>query len=198
MILVIDNYDSFVYNLARYFECAGQETKIMRNDDITIQEIIDLAPDGIVLSPGPCSPNEAGICIDLVQNLGAHIPILGVCLGHQVIGQAYGGNTVRAPKPVHGKSSQITHSGTGLFHDLPSLMNVGRYHSLVTQIQPSHDLIVDAIGDHKIVMAMHHKTHPVYGIQFHPESILTEYGIEIIENFISITQQFKSDNKQAA
>lgn len=198
MILVIDNYDSFVHNLARYFEWSGEAVKVVRNDKITIEEIIALDPDAIVLSPGPCSPNEAGICLKLVEKLAAHIPILGVCLGHQVIGQVYGGITTRAPAPVHGKSSLIKHYGTGIFENLPGFINVGRYHSLITNIQTSADLIIDAVSEDNIVMALHHKNYPVYGVQFHPESILTEYGIEIVQNFINIIYQSKRFSKQAA
>ncbi|MFP4313267.1 MAG: anthranilate synthase component II [Alphaproteobacteria bacterium] len=198
MYLIIDNYDSFVHNLARYFECTGQNTKVVRNDKITIEEIYSLAPEAIILSPGPCSPNEAGICLEIVENLGASIPMLGVCLGHQVIGQVYGGVTMRAPVPVHGKASLITHDKTGLFENLPSPFKVGRYHSLITQPVNSRDLEFDAHSEDGVIMALHHTQYPVYGVQFHPESILTEYGIEVIQNFVNIAQAYNSQTKRAA
>lgn len=196
MILVIDNYDSFVYNLARYFECAGQETHIIRNDEMNCAQIKALAPLAIVLSPGPCSPDEAGICLEVVRELGGEIPILGVCLGHQAIAQAYGWKTVRAPHPVHGKSSAIVHEGTRLFKGVSSPLSVARYHSLMAQPDRNNDDLIelahfnqDAQND-SIIMALHHKIHPVYGVQFHPESILTENGDVIIANFIQLAKQW--------
>ena len=198
MILVIDNYDSFVYNLARYFEREGTQTKTVRNDEISMNEIIALNPMAIVISPGPCGPAEAGLSINIVKELGPTIPILGVCLGHQVIGEVYGGKTIRANKPVHGKASQITHNRKGLFHGLPAFMNVGRYHSLITDIKNTNDLVIDALNEDKIVMAMHHKYHPVYGLQFHPESILTDFGAPIIRNFIQIAMQWQENTQKAA
>lgn len=198
MFLVIDNYDSFVHNLARYFERVGVETRVVRNDALSVEQIRDMAPEAIILSPGPCSPNEAGICLDVVRELGASIPMLGVCLGHQVIGQVYGGDTVRAKTPMHGKASQISHNGEGIFHGLPNFFKVGRYHSLVSDIRGSSELVIDALSDDMSIMAMHHKTHPVYGVQFHPESILTEYGIEIVRNFTAIALAQNAQTKQAA
>lgn len=190
MILIIDNYDSFVYTLARYSRKAiddTEEIKVIRNDKITVKEIKHLKPKAIIISPGPCAPKQAGICIDLIKELGSTIPILGVCLGHQAIAEAYGGKTVRAPAPVHGKASTITHNRTApLFHTLPEKFKAGRYHSLMADIKNAPDLIANAHSD-GIIMAMHHKTHPVFGIQFHPESTLTPNGYEIIENFLTFT-----------
>lgn len=196
MILVIDNYDSFVHNLARFIERAGHATQILRNDEITIEEIEALNPSAIVLSPGPKTPKEAGICIEIVKQLGAHIPILGVCLGHQAIGEACGGQTARG-KPMHGKSTEIEHDGTGVFEGLPSPMHVGRYHSLVTQGDFT-DLHVNAKSQSGIAMSIQHKTWPVYGVQFHPESILTPHGFDIIRNFVKIVEEWQSLNRNPA
>lgn len=203
MILVIDNYDSFVYNLARYVEQEGRKTRVIRNDAITLAEIRALSPRAIILSPGPCSPDEAGICLDLVRALGAEFPILGVCLGHQVIGQAYGGSTERASAPMHGKASAIIHDGEGLFSGIPSPMIVGRYHSLITNIAAVPDLIPLAYvegegGEQGTLMALAHKTHPVYGVQFHPESILTEQGGELMRNFLALADLFHEKKRDAA
>lgn len=201
MILVIDNYDSFVHNLARYFECAGAVVRIVRNDAMNCDDIRRMKPDGIVLSPGPCTPDEAGICMEIVRQLGAEIPVLGVCLGHQAIGQAYGLQTVRAPQPMHGKSSLITHAGEGVFNGLPAPMRVGRYHSLIALTNDTQAL--DASGLEilaqtlepadvpPLAMALRHRTHPVYGVQFHPESILTENGLELVCNFLNIVKAWK-------
>ena len=185
MILVIDNYDSFVYNLARYVEKLGYSYAVHRNDKITINEIAALNPVAVIISPGPCAPQDAGISIEIVKQLGDTIPILGVCLGHQAIGEAYGGKTIRATKPIHGKSSQIEHDGSGLFHNLPSPMDVGRYHSLITDISDCNDLVVTAVSEANEIMALQHQEHPVFGVQFHPESVLTAQGIDLIKNFIN-------------
>lgn len=198
MILVIDNYDSFVHNLARYFECEGQEVRVVRNDAITLEEVRALNPLAIVLSPGPCSPNEAGVCLDTVREFGAEYPILGVCLGHQAIGQAYGGMVLRAARPVHGKASVITHEGAGLFASVKSPLSVARYHSLIADITGAHDLRALALTSEGEVMAVAHKTHPVYGVQFHPESILTEQGDLIVRNFIKIAQAFRAQKDRKA
>ncbi len=192
MILVIDNYDSFVHNLARYFEREGQAVRVVRNDAITVEEVRALDPLAIVLSPGPCSPNEAGICLDVVRKLGADFPILGVCLGHQAIGQAYGGMILRAARPVHAKASGITHDGTGIFTGIKSPLNVARYHSLIADIMGAPDLKALAVTGEGEVMAIAHKIHPVYGVQYHPESILTEQGDVIVRNFIKIAQNFRT------
>ncbi len=195
MILIIDNYDSFVYNLARYVRKLGFESDVLRNDKITLEEIERNLPDAIIISPGPCTPKEAGISIDLVQRLGHKTPILGVCLGHQVIGEAYGGQTRRAQKPVHGKSSAITHNGSVLFKNIPSPVNVGRYHSLITDISQDIPLVVTARSDIDEIMAVQHCTYPVFGVQFHPESILTEQGLNIIENFMKYAQIWQAEKR---
>jgi len=192
MILVIDNYDSFVHNLARYFEREGQAVRVVRNDAITVDEVRALDPLAIVLSPGPCSPNEAGICLDIVRELGADYPLLGVCLGHQALGQAYGGMVLRAARPVHGKASVITHDGTGIFAGIKFSLKVARYHSLIVDITGAPDLEALAVTGEGEVMAIAHKTHPVYGVQYHPESILTEQGDVIVRNFIEIAQSFRA------
>lgn len=195
MFLVIDNYDSFVHNLARYFEIGGVNTRVVRNTDITIDEIKDINPDAIILSPGPCTPKEAGICIKAVKTFGQTTPILGVCLGHQAIGEAYGDNTSRADTPVHGKASTITHDGTDLFKNIPTPIKVGRYHSLMIERKKSSPLNITAKTEADEIMAVHHKTHPVYGVQFHPESVLTEHGQDIVNNFIAIAKQWHTLNK---
>lgn len=193
MILIIDNYDSFVYTLARYVQKLGGEAIVKRNDEISIDEIIALAPQAIILSPGPCAPDQAGICIELVRQLGSSTPILGVCLGHQAIGEAYGGSTIRAQKPVHGKSGIINHDGSGLFNNLPPEFEAGRYHSLVTDLTNCDQLKVTATSKGADeIMAIQHVEHPVFGVQFHPESILTENGLEIISNFLNFAN-YKGD-----
>lgn len=189
-ILVIDNYDSFAHNLARYFRLHGETTQIVRNDAITVGEIHAESPKAIILSPGPCSPAEAGICKKAIQRFGRKIPILGVCLGHQCIGEVYGGTTIRAPYPFHGKASTITHQGSGLFENIPSPMRVGRYHSLISQIPDECDLSVTATSEDQIIMAMQHKHFPVYGVQFHPESILTDHGHILVQNFLKVAKQW--------
>lgn len=189
-IIIIDNYDSFVHNLARYVTITGASATIIRNDAATVDGIAAMQPDGIIISPGPKSPKDAGICIDLIRTLGHATPILGVCLGHQAIGDAYGGSTVQTPTPTHGQATTITHTGSALFHDIPSPFEGGLYHSLATSITTAPDLTPTAhAGD--TIMAVQHKTHPVYGIQFHPESILTPFGQDIIQNFINIVISYK-------
>lgn len=190
MLLLIDNYDSFVYNLAHYFGELGAEVNVRRNDQLTADEAIKLRPDYIVLSPGPCTPNEAGICLDLIARAAASkIPLLGVCLGHQAIGQAFGGNVVRAQKPMHGKISQIKHKGDSVFRGLPSPFAATRYHSLVVAREnlPAN-LIVTAETDDDTIMGLRHKTLPIHGMQFHPESIATEHGHQMLKNFMSAAQ----------
>jgi anthranilate synthase/aminodeoxychorismate synthase-like glutamine amidotransferase len=185
MILLIDNYDSFVYNLARYVRELGDVPVVRRHDAISIAEITALAPSHIVISPGPCSPKEAGISTDVVRRLGPTIPILGVCLGHQCIGEAYGGEIVRARRPMHGKTSHVTHTGAGLFAGLPNPFVATRYHSLV--IAPGSvppELRVTATSEDGEIMAVEHVEHPVVGVQFHPESVLTEHGYRILERFL--------------
>jgi len=194
MIIVIDNYDSFVQNLARYIRLCNEETRIIRNDEMSITDIAALAPDAIVISPGPCAPQNAGICIELIKQLGDTLPILGICLGHQAINEAYGGATMRG-EPTHGRASAITHNGEGVFAALPSPMQGGRYHSLITDIPNNSPLGVIARDENDTVMAIQHKTNPVYGVQFHPESILTENGLALIQNFVTIAKDFQT--KQA-
>ena len=198
MYIVIDNYDSFVHNLARYFELAGVETRVMRNDEITIKEIKALSPEALILSPGPCKPESAGICIEAVKKLGKTLPILGVCLGHQAIGEAYGAKTTRAEPPVHGKASLITHDKNGLFDALPSPMAVGRYHSLHVELPKKSALQITAKTDDGEIMAIAHNTHPVYGVQFHPESVLTSHGQEIVDNFVQIVKNLHKNKESAA
>ena len=186
MILLIDNYDSFVYNLARYVAELGEEAVVRRNDAITLEEIPRLQPSHIIISPGPCSPAEAGISTELVQRFGGSIPILGVCLGHQCIGAAYGGEIVRAKRPMHGKTSRIHHRGEGIFAGLPSPFLATRYHSLV--IAPESvppELRVTATAEDGEIMAVAHATHPVVGVQFHPESVLTEHGYRMLDQFLT-------------
>ena len=185
MILLIDNYDSFVHNLARYVRELGGEPLVRRHDAIGIADIAALAPSHIIISPGPCSPAEAGISTEVVRRLGASIPILGVCLGHQCIGAAYGAEIVRAGRPVHGKTSRIHHLGEGIFEGLPSPLVATRYHSLV--IAPASvpaGLRVIATAEDGEIMAVRHAEHPVHGVQFHPESVLTEHGYQMIERFL--------------
>ncbi|MCB1839215.1 MAG: aminodeoxychorismate/anthranilate synthase component II [Alphaproteobacteria bacterium] len=196
MILVIDNYDSFVYNLARYVERLGGSYEVRRNDAITLEEITEMNPDTLILSPGPCAPEQAGICVEAVRRFAPDIPILGVCLGHQAIGEAFGGITVRAEKPVHGKSTAIEHDGTGLFRDLPNPMKIGRYHSLVTQLPKETPLVVTARAANGEIMAMQHKNFPTYAVQFHPESVLTPTGIDLLYNFVIMADEWNR-NRQA-
>jgi anthranilate synthase component 2 len=188
MLLLIDNYDSFTYNLAQYLGELGQEVRVERNDRITVAEIAALAPERIVISPGPCTPNEAGISLQVITELSGKFPIFGVCLGHQAIGQAFGGRVVRAPKVMHGKTSPILHDGTGLFRGIPSPMQATRYHSLV--VEPSSlppVLKVNARTAEGEIMALRHTTLPVWGVQFHPESILTLDGKQLLRNFLEAT-----------
>lgn len=188
MILLIDNYDSFVHNLARYLRRLGQETIVVRNDNTTPAEVIERRPVAIVLSPGPCTPDEAGCSLELVRQGAGKLPILGVCLGHQTIGQAFGGRVIRARQPVHGQASRVHHGGSGIFAGLPSPLMVGRYHSLVVEEESlSSELEVTARTDDGLVMAMAHRRWPIFGVQFHPESILTESGYAILENFLRLT-----------
>ena len=191
MILVIDNYDSFTYNLVQYLGDLGETPEVRRNDALTVDEVGALRPRAIVLSPGPCTPAEAGITVPVVRRWGAEIPILGVCLGHQAIGEAYGGRVVRAGRVMHGKTSPIVHDGTELFEGLPSPLPVMRYHSLV--VEPDTlpaELVVTAYAadDRSEIHALRHRTHPVWGVQFHPESILTEGGRRILANFLALAR----------
>ena len=186
MLLMIDNYDSFTYNLVQYFGQLGEQVAVYRNDQITLDDIEVLAPSRIVISPGPCTPSEAGISLELVREYGAAIPILGVCLGHQSIAQAYGGRIVRAGKLMHGKTSMISHQADGMFSDIPNPFQATRYHSLVVDASSLPDCfrVTARAEDDCEIMAISHKEHPVEGVQFHPESVLTQYGHKLLQNFI--------------
>ena len=186
MILVIDNYDSFTYNLVQFLGELGYTVEVRRNDAVTLAEIAAMKPDQIVISPGPGTPDDAGISVDLIQRFHQEIPILGVCLGHQAIGQAFGGQVVRAHKVMHGKTSTVEHNKKGVFHNLPSPLTATRYHSLIVQEPLPDCLEITARGKDAEVMALRHKEYPVVGVQFHPESILTEYGHEMLRNFVQI------------
>ncbi len=184
-ILVIDNYDSFTYNLVQYLGELGQEIEVVRNDKATVEEIAAMKPDRIVISPGPCTPNEAGVSMDLVREIGPKIPILGVCLGHQAIGQALGGKVVRAPVLMHGKTSEIKHHGEGVFRGLPSPLTATRYHSLIIERESLPEcLTITAETEDGTIMGVKHKEWPLEGVQFHPESVLTTTGKDLLRNFI--------------
>ncbi|HEV7992767.1 MAG TPA: aminodeoxychorismate/anthranilate synthase component II [Gemmatimonadaceae bacterium] len=189
MLLVIDNYDSFTYNLVQYLGELGAEVLVRRNDEVSVEEVGALAPAGIVLSPGPCAPAQAGVTVDVIRAWGATTPILGVCLGHQAIGEAYGGRVVRAAKAVHGKTSRIAHDGSDLFAGLPSPLQVGRYHSLTVEratLPDSLQVTATAESDPTEIHAVRHVTHPVWGVQFHPESVLTPDGKQLLRNFLGL------------
>jgi anthranilate synthase component II len=184
MLIVIDNYDSFTYNLVQYLGELGQEIKVFRNDQVTLEEIKALDPDHIVISPGPGDPNDGGISNDVLHEFGPTTPILGVCLGHQCIGHVSGGKIVRAPRLMHGKTSRVYHNGDGLFTGVPSPFQATRYHSLIIEEPIPDDLAVTAFTRDGEVMAVRHKNQPTVGVQFHPESILTEHGKRILQNFL--------------
>jgi anthranilate synthase/aminodeoxychorismate synthase-like glutamine amidotransferase len=184
MIVVIDNYDSFTYNLVQYLGELGAELQVFRNDQVTLDEIKALAPEKIVISPGPGDPDDGGISNDLILEMGQTTPVLGVCLGHQCIGQVYGGKVSRAPRLMHGKTSAVYHHGRGLFNGVPSPFNATRYHSLIVEEPLPDSLQVTAFTREGEVMGLHHKEYPVVGVQFHPESILTEHGKRILKNFL--------------
>jgi anthranilate synthase component II len=187
MILVIDNYDSFTYNLVHYLNELGAETLVRRNDVVSVADALALKPEAVLLSPGPCTPNEAGICLELIERAPADLPILGVCLGHQAIGQTFGGEVIRARSVMHGKVSQISHDGRGVFAGIPSPFTAARYHSLsVKRDSVPADLEVTAWTDDGEVMGVQHKTRPIFGVQFHPESIATQYGHELLDNFLKL------------
>ena len=197
MILMIDNYDSFVYNLVHYFEELDEEIIVKRNDEITIDDIKILNPEIIVLSPGPCSPNEAGICIETVKYFKGIIPILGICLGHQTIGQVFGAKIVKAIEPVHGKVHRITHDNKGVFTNLKNPLNVTRYHSLVVERETLPDkLEISAETKEGEIMGLRHKDYMIEGVQFHPEAVLTEYGHELLQNFITLAREKSSNLKE--
>ena len=190
MVLMIDNYDSFTWNLVQYLQALGAEVKVVRNDELSVAQVAALAPERIVISPGPCTPNEAGISVDLIRELGARVPILGVCLGHQAIGQAYGGDVVRARTIMHGKTSRIRHEGQGVFAGLPDGYEATRYHSLVVSRGTLPGCLAITAwtdnddGSFDEIMGLRHREHPVEGVQFHPESILTEHGHALLKNFL--------------
>lgn len=187
MILIIDNYDSFVYNLARYVEELGHDVHVVRNDKVTLEDLNAYQPSHIIISPGPCTPNEAGVSLDVIKHLGENVPILGVCLGHQAIGQAYGGRVVKAKRPMHGKRSALTHDGLGILEGLANPLQVARYHSLVVDTEGlPDDLEVTMSSPEGEIMALQHRTYPVFGVQFHPESVLTVDGYGLLENFLAI------------
>ena len=187
MLLLIDNYDSFTYNLVHYLGELGAVADVVRNDKITVAEVLRLKPKAIVLSPGPCTPNEAGICLDLITKAGPSIPLLGVCLGHQAIGQVYGGKVIRAPAPMHGKLSSVKSVNTGVFAGLPPRIEVTRYHSLIVERESlPATLEITAETDDGLIMGLQHTSHPVHGVQFHPESIASEHGHDILANFLAL------------
>jgi anthranilate synthase component 2 len=191
VILVIDNYDSFTYNLVQYLGELGADVVVHRNDAITVDDVGALDPAAIVLSPGPCTPREAGITVDVIRRWGSSIPTLGVCLGHQAIGEAYGGDVVLADRIMHGKTSQIAHDGTGVFAGLPSPMDVMRYHSLIVDrgsMPESLEIVAVAKDDPNEVHAVKHRDHPVYGVQFHPESVMTPHGKALLKNFLELAK----------
>jgi anthranilate synthase/aminodeoxychorismate synthase-like glutamine amidotransferase len=198
MILLIDNYDSFTFNIVQFLGDLGAECVVKRNDKMTPEEALAMAPEGILLSPGPCTPTEAGICLDLIHAAAGKIPLLGVCLGHQAIGQAFGGEVVRAPVPVHGKTAQIRHGNTDLFEGLPDPFTATRYHSLIVDRATLPDaLAVTAWLDDGMIMGLRHKTLPIFGTQFHPESIATSHGHEILANFLKLARR-ETAPRQAA
>ncbi len=190
MLLMIDNYDSFTFNIVQYLAQLGEDVKVVRNDEISVAGIAGLKPDRIVVSPGPCSPEEAGISVAAIKEYAGKIPLLGVCLGHQSIGAAFGGKVIRSVSLMHGKTSPIHHNGEGLFSDLPNPFNATRYHSLVVERSTLPDCLeVTAWVDNGEIMGLRHRELPVWGVQFHPESILTEGGMELLDNFLKLSRQ---------
>jgi len=190
MLLLIDNYDSFTYNLVHYLGELGADTEVRRNDALTVDEALALRPDGIVLSPGPCDPDKAGICMDLIEAAAGRVPVFGVCLGHQAIGQVFGGRIVRAPVPMHGKISPVHHHGGGVLAGLPDNFEATRYHSLTIAPDSMPDsLEATAWTEDGVIMALRHKTLPIHGVQFHPESIASQFGHKILQNFLAIAER---------
>jgi anthranilate synthase/aminodeoxychorismate synthase-like glutamine amidotransferase len=190
VILVIDNYDSFTYNLVQYLGELGADIEVRRNDAVSVDQVGEMEPSAIVISPGPCAPQQAGVSVPVIQRWGATIPTLGVCLGHQAIGEAYGGRVVRAGRVMHGKCSLVEHDGTGLFDGLPTPLSVMRYHSLIVEresLPAELEILAFAKDRPEEVHAVRHRTHPVWGVQFHPESILTQGGKDILRNFLEMT-----------
>jgi anthranilate synthase component 2 len=197
MIVLIDNYDSFTFNLFHYLGGLGADVVVHRNDKVTADAVMAAEPEAIVLSPGPCTPNEAGICLDLIGKAAGMIPLLGVCLGHQAIGQSFGGKVVRAPLPVHGKLSEIRHKGTGVFRGINGPFQATRYHSLVVEREsmPSA-LVVNAETDDRLVMGMMHESLPIHGVQFHPESIASQHGHLMLKNFLELAAAWNAQRGQ--
>ena len=199
MILLIDNYDSFTFNLVHFLGDVGAACDVRRNDALTVEAALALAPEAIVLSPGPCTPNEAGICLDLIAAAAGRVPVLGVCLGHQAIGQAFGGQVVRAPVPVHGKVNAMHHQGTDIFAGLPSPFAATRYHSLVVERGTLPDALVPtAFTEDGLIMGLRHRALPVFGVQFHPESIASQHGHAILRNFLAIARGSNDAGSRAA
>jgi len=198
MFLLIDNYDSFTYNLYHYLGELGAQMVVKRNDTLTAAEAVAMSPQGIILSPGPCTPNEAGICLDLIKAAAGKIPLLGVCLGHQALGQAFGGKVVRAPAPLHGKLSQVRHRAVGVFQDVPSPLTGTRYHSLIVDRATLPDTLeVTAETAEGLIMGLQHRTLPLHGVQFHPESIASEHGHRLLGNFLRIAGHNMPSSKAA-
>ena len=196
--LVIDNYDSFTYNLVHFLGELGADITVRRNDKITTDEIGEMAPEAIVLSPGPCTPNEAGVCLAVIDRFKSEIPMLGVCLGHQAMGQALGGEVIRAPHLVHGKTSRIEHTGKGIFRGLNAGFEATRYHSLIVRAETLPDALeVTARTEDGLIMGMQHKTLPVHGVQFHPESIASENGHALLQNFLNLAKEFNGKREAA-
>jgi anthranilate synthase component II len=199
MILLIDNYDSFTFNLFHYLGGLGADVEVVRNNKMTVDRALRIEPDAFVLSPGPCTPNEAGICLALIREAAPSIPILGVCLGHQAIGQAFGGKVVRAPTLVHGKLSDIRHNGEGVFRGVPSPFRATRYHSLVVERESlPPELVATAETEDGLIMGLVHRTFPVHGVQFHPESIASEYGHLILRNFLEVVARWNASHGRRA
>jgi len=195
-VTLIDNYDSFTFNLVHYFGELGAEVSVWRNDEIGVDDALAARPDAIVLSPGPCTPNEAGICLDLIRAAAGTTPILGVCLGHQAIGQAFGGTVKRAPAPMHGKVSRISHNARGLFRGLNGPFKATRYHSLIIEREGAPEALeVSAESDDGLIMAVAHRTMPICGVQFHPESIESEHGHAVLRNFLDLARAFNQGGK---
>ena len=186
MLLLLDNYDSFTYNLYQYLSELGAQVEVRRNDQVTLEEIEQMQPERIVISPGPCTPNEAGISCQVIERFGPCIPLLGVCLGHQAIGQVYGGRVIRAPEPMHGKTSRIYHKGQGILRGLPNPFEANRYHSLIVERATlPNALEITAESDDGLIMGLRHRIYPIQGVQFHPESIMTPHGKDLLQNFLA-------------
>jgi para-aminobenzoate synthetase component 2 len=185
VILIIDNYDSFVHNVARYVRELGREAMVVRNDAVN-PETVGEDVEAVIISPGPCTPNEAGVSLPLIREIAGKLPILGICLGHQCIGQAFGGTIARAKRPLHGEASEISHNGKGIFANVPDRFNAGRYHSLIVELGEDAPLIVTARSEDGEIMGLEHREYPVFGVQFHPESVLTEHGHDLLQNFLTL------------